>query len=359
MKARGRGVCLGACAVIALLAMPSVVLAKSGFEIQKPKLELEMSLRGSHGYGISIRNLGTKLIILSTSKGDISADYVVRGRVTRDEIDADFGNLGQISVHFHGSPHPHSDLLPPSKCISGRAPIYETGSFDGGLRFNGEHDFTSAALEHVRGTVLRSFRRVCEQPAWLPSKSTPPKHDPEESPTKALLAASKEGDRSVYLFYVASDIPATTHGQALSVALALAGVSERRGKVAISRQAFMQGKAKSLSVSPPGSVPLSATLSLPSPFSGTASYGETADGLVNWTGSLAVSVPGASQTPLTGSSFKAKLCSTEFVEEIVPCLKKVGSSLGSTGLFSFDRRYDSDLQPFSDARLSWSRWAAQ
>jgi hypothetical protein len=338
MKAWGRRVCLGACAAIALLAMPSTTLAKPGFEIQKPGLELEMSLRGSNGYGISIRNLGTKLISLTTSKGDVSADYVVRGRVTRDKIDANFGDLGQISLHFHGSPHPHSGPLPPSKCIRGRAPIYETGSFDGKIRFHGEHNFTSAALAHVRGTVLRSFRRVCEQPAWQPSKSKPPKHDPEESPTQALLAASKEGGRDTYLFYVASEVPATTHVQALSAALAIAGVSERHGKVMIDRRAFMLGKAKSLSISPPGSVPLSAALSLPSPFSGTASYRETAGGQVDWTGSLAVSVPGAPQTPLTGSGFKAKLCSAKFVEEITPCLKKVSSSLGSTELFLFSQR---------------------
>lgn len=50
-----------------------------------------------------------------------------------------------------------------------------------------------------------------------------------------------------------------------------------------------------------------ADITPPYPFSGTGSIQRTPDGAPIWTGSLAVSAPGATNLPLTGPLFKTQL----------------------------------------------------
>lgn len=334
MKAGRNGLIAVVGGIIMLLLVSGPAIGKPGFAIQKPSLDLEMSLRGTNGYKITIRTVGPRFILLSASKDDVSANYFVAGRATRDGLDANFGSLGHVSVRFHGSPHrQEEEPLAPLKCIKGNPPIYEVGRFEGTIQFHGEQDFTSASARKARGTVLRSFRQVCEQPASQPSKGkvpAPHQNRSDEGPATVLIAGSNSEGRTVYLESASSEIPATARHPSLFTAVVIAGTLERRGGVAIERSVLLLGDKRSVLVSTPTLEQLSATVSLPKPFSGKASYNVTGDGLVSWEGSLAVSLPGARKVPLTGEGFKAALCHAESADELDPCLKDI--DFGPSGL---------------------------
>ena len=54
--------------------------------------------------------------------------------------------------------------------------------------------------------------------------------------------------------------------------------------------------------------PESATVTPPSPFSGTATFHASAGASAEWEGPLAVDLPGIGPIQLTGSQFKPELC---------------------------------------------------
>jgi hypothetical protein len=83
------------------------------------------------------------------------------------------------------------------------------------------------------------------------------------------------------------------------------GMFESRGKMAIGRYAFADGRPGTLLTSLPGVHPATATLAPPAPFFGEATYQEQAPRA--WTGNLGISFPGL-KVPLTGPGFHARLC---------------------------------------------------
>lgn len=81
-------------------------------------------------------------------------------------------------------------------------------------------------------------------------------------------------------------------------------MSERLGRITVSREAFVEGKPSTLTV--PSSY-RTGELSPPAPFSGTGLFERTEHAKGTWLGDLSVEFPDGFVQPLAGPSFEATL----------------------------------------------------
>lgn len=344
-----------------MVVVPTNASAKSGYFVEKPSVTLRMSLRGSHGYDVSITSFAHKFVLLSASKGSVSADYAVRGRSSRHGVRANLGNLGRIALKFHGSRRPLPDGPPRPKC-KGHPPIHEVGRFEGTVRFNGEQDFTSVATSGAKGSIVRYFRQVCERAPRVRSGDrlkTRGRVEPDGVQFEAFEAGSRTRDRTVSLLTLGVEIPARGDRPSFSLIFVAARLQEQRGRVSISRSAFVEGDSGSVLADKSEAEPTAATVTLPKPFGGMASYAKEPGSEASLTGSLNVWLPGAGKVPLTGPDFKAAVCHAngDNQNQIRRCLRNVTAELKShsSSLAARPQGSGSHSQAFWDARLSWSR----
>jgi hypothetical protein len=353
--------CLGASVVtVSMLVFAGPASAKGGHEVELGGFGASFQLRGTKGYHLSVRANGHRLVTLSATRGDSSANYTVPGRASRNGIHARFGSLGRISVRFEGSPVRRRGREGSCK---GRQTIREAGAFRGTIRFEGERDFTEVDAQRAKGGFYRSFRRVCRKRSWKPDFDIPEEKSSNKrfrSLMTAFIAESRVHGRDTGLAIVEVEAAlGPRESESLFLSFVIAAQEERVGKMAIARSLFTEGSRGSLLASEPGARPVLATVALPKPFFGTATYRQDAGLPPSWTGPLAVRLPGTEAIPLTGEDFKAGLCHDTREKQFFACLRKLSGAFGGDESVAVAQRLaqgsGSQSQAFWDARLSWSR----
>jgi hypothetical protein len=358
----------GASAVLSWLlltaALPAVAGAKPGYRVEPRGVSLTMSARATDGYRLTVRTFGHHLVLLTASKGSVSAEYTVRGTVSRTGVRANFGPLGRIAVRFHGAPKPPRSHSPVHFECSGKRPIHEVGAFTGTVRFHGEQGFTEFSGHRIRGTVLRRFRRVCsKEPSFTGSFFERRAGSGSGSPPEVTVftAASQVEGRSVQLLTVGTWLDPSDRGERAWFGFGEAYLRESRGRVVVNRSANLQTDPGSVLEGPPGQQAVTATVTLPKPFGGTATYSKARGAEALWTGTLHVWLPGAGAVPLTGEGFEAVYCHTHSKRRLRRCLGAVRGSDGisivvvSRAATPRVQLSGSHSQALGDARLSWSR----
>jgi hypothetical protein len=259
-----------------------------------------MELQGSHGYRIEIESFPTGKVVLSAENGNFFAVYAVDGESSERGLKADFGGLGRIAVHFHRPGHEVFEAEPVK--------------LKGTIEFHGEEGFTSLSRKHARGVVVHRFRRVCSG-----GRSRVPVG-------ASRLAAFERQGRAAGGRAVATTLVAAEHTPSRAVVVALAGsqppdpqeegeefavafLEERRDGMYIARAGILDPLAGTVIPSPPGVEPLSGSVALGYPFSGTAAFSRASNAPTSWSGDLTASLPGAANVPLTGPGFSAVACS--------------------------------------------------
>lgn len=274
-----------------LLVVPPSTAAKPGYFVWPAVRESQVSVKGTNGFDVTIaRTAGW--IELTASDGSTAAHYVIRHRrhpSSGDGIHATFPGLGRISLRFRPSGRLKRE---PSFC-GGRASIQRFGAFRGVIRFKGELGYTRVASNGGRGHTFRSFREVCKDS----SEST-------STPDYSLEAMARSRGRSVSFYAFRSIEGWFNDDQAIFTALSR---EKRRGMV-ILRNAFARAPRSGLALAGPRNGPDSATVEPPAPFSGAANFHAPPGVPAEWTGDLVVELPGAGVVPLTGPSFKSRLC---------------------------------------------------
>jgi hypothetical protein len=361
MKARWIMVCATLGVAAAAVSGAGSAEAKSGYLVERPSVQTKLMLRGSNGYKISIRNFGHRFVQLSASKGDAIAAYAVQGHATRHGVYANFGKFGKVALRFKGSRRPLRKQARPLLRCKGRPAIREVGTFRGTLRFRGEQGFTAVSTRAARGTVVRSFRRVCKRPPWLRANlSSRFGRRQAAKPSLTVFAlASRTKARTILVEKVAGELPGRTGRDGFFLGIDLVFLLEQRGRIWINRAAFLEGHRRDMEIGDSRVEPTSATIAPQRPFSGTAAYAKPPGAAATLTGSLAVSLPGADRVPLTGPGFKSALCRT-FKEKLLDrCMREVADELGpklGAGVFAGPAQGSgSQSQLLWDDRLSWSR----
>jgi hypothetical protein len=306
LSRRRRAATSFAVVVLAAFALPALTAAKPH---ASRSLTVELDTRGSNGYKVSVFAYGPREVFLDVRKGGLSASYEVRGRITRDRLEASFGKLGKISLRFKRSSKTTETLESSDGCPPARI-TEEHGLFRGTLAFAGEQGYTRVNSHRVRGEVTLLARPPCS------SERSATKSGRVTSGAAELSAVSRSKGRE-------TDFSVVKYFPELDEWLFDAFVTEQRGRIDIERDAFAFAQSGSFLVSKPGVHPVSAEVIAPKPFQGTATFAEEpVSPALFWDGSLSVSLPGIGPVPLAGKGFEAFLCSEKNLSLLITCTEK-------------------------------------
>jgi hypothetical protein len=300
MTARARRRRVGGLLLLGLAAL----LVPSATAAAKNGLELDLHLRGTHGYRIEVGGYDTTAFIsASRSVGtprrlETTSTYIARGKVSTTSVEASFGSLGHVSLRFQPS-GPTIRTRPHRHCLGPDHYTIRPGVFVGTVRFRGEDGYATAVTHRVRGKSVTPPELFCfdsiqsilrEFGLRAPSKKKRPK-------VTRLRAGWREAVGATYL--EASRKRAT--------ATYVVVHQQTEGKLAIYRSAYAKAPASSFGAQSSLS---QATFRPPAPFSGVGLFRRDPNGAKVWSGSLAVSFPGEADVPLTGAQFKTQLTRT-------------------------------------------------
>jgi hypothetical protein len=285
-----------ACAALALLLTTAPANAKPGYLVIPGRHEVELNLKGSHGYAIQVSK-SNRFVEVFVNKGPSVAVYAVRHRQAKDAgIDAEFPGIGRVSVEFHpiGRPHREAGFFPPCK---GGKTTKQRGYFQGVIRIRGERGYTSVHTNRAPGEVVTVTKEICKRSIFNPSKP-----EPEGERTRLFATSGPKRGRSVAFW-------ASTLSAGTSPVTSFSGyAAERRRGMTIFREVSITGATDDLSLSDAGNYPASAKITPPAPFHGSADFLRNPGGENSWAGPLSVDLPGLGRVDLAGPSFSAKLC---------------------------------------------------
>jgi hypothetical protein len=368
-------------AVALLTTTASADAARPGW-VEKPRsLHLAFHAPASNGYTMSLETTGHREVTLGLRKGGVAVSYKTTGKVSRNRIEADFGALGALSVEFNGRPTRFRGafpglppwLLPHPKC-SGRRPQQETGTFHGTIRFAGENGFAQIDTDRARGTVRRTYRRLCKREPGgglfvtllgRASASAAGKPKLDELSIDILSVSGSQGGRRVVftVFGISGSSGDPEIDEFIKVFGPFAAVKtfERRDGVRIKRSAVVLGDEGSLIASPLKRKRVTATVAFPKPFEGTAEFEHAPGSAPTWVGPLLARLPGAGAVPLTGEGLKTVLCRLPLSEDgnskSDPCIKELEGIFdgGRQARLLLTQESGSHSQALADVKLSWSR----
>jgi hypothetical protein len=252
----------------------SVVLAADS----EPVVDAGFRLRGSHGYSISVFAYSEEgdrrgTISFVANHHGASASYAAPATVTAEGIHADLGGLGRVDVVRH--PSGRTKTVRP-KCLGGRW-TYEPATYEGTIEFNGEKGYTRA-----------KENRVAQLPAWLLFGD----HGPCGGGYGEATGPGEPGARLHGISFA--------HGRSLTFqvnkngprarTVFTASLKERHRGLRIYREVSGTAPASAFRFEPHLRT---ATLSPPSPFSGSASLSHGKNSVSPlWRGNLKLDFPG-------------------------------------------------------------------
>jgi hypothetical protein len=319
MKARAIAVVLALGALVAL-AVPAGAAAKPGTYKVPGSTSESIVLHGTHGYRVSLF-VTDRRPILSASKstghhGVLLTTYSLRHRLPAGpDLHFRLGKEGEVDLRFvldHTVEHAYPEC-------EGGPEISEVGHFVGTLRLRGRGGFTQVDTHRVRGSVTRVHPRTCHRRkssgtsfgliAVSASKGVPP------VPMGALELIAGTPDGHLHLEALRFEEPASAGSEFGTFE---AWIENREGGAIVTSSAFGVTFGEGL-VSPEPTKPLSAaTVEPAAPFSGSATFQMTSPRHGEWSGDLAVELPGYGRVPLTGPKIAAGLCKTNACTPTLP-----------------------------------------
>jgi hypothetical protein len=262
-------------------AVPSAAAAETGPPSPSPPPGFELA--GSNGYGVEVSGVAAQggaaaEVVVRVATRDESVTYHFPGVVEEGSIDADLGPYGQISVAFH----PISGGMGGSEegCSRGLSAV--SGYYEGTISFHAA-GLTAVDASRAEGSIGLALNLLCAEE----SENEPP------TPGEARLEVSGKP--------TAPRLTITQRGGGIATQIE-AGVAESRGGVAIERSVTVVASNSSFRHHGLGS----ATVRLPAPFSGSATF--LREGArTSWRGNLRVDLPGRRGVALTGKGLRASM----------------------------------------------------
>lgn len=271
----------------------------------------EFTVQGTNGYSITVSGEGRSgsgrgggEIEISVKSRDADVVYLGRGTFTPTGMNASFGHLGKLSVRFRPSGKV-SRVRVPKKCLKERPPIAmaRLGTFVGSFRFRGKRGYTEVSAHRMRGGIgdplaIEGGKPECEWHATAAEKK-------EEEESIQLTASSKASGVSFSAAPLFGSWGGKRSARFKGDDLFIASQSERaKGVQLILRVVAAAGPPDDFVFD---TALTSATVTPPSPFTGSASFQRNADGSTSWTGSLSVPVPGLGTVGLTEPGYQSEL----------------------------------------------------
>jgi hypothetical protein len=223
------------------------------------------------------------LLIVAAAKGE-QVTYKAPATVTETSIQANLGELGEISVTFR-----RSNKATPIPC--GRRTVrFDSGSYEGKIVFNGEERYTSAEATTVPGDAAFLLSGFCG-PGFVEGSSGPRKgaelsvRNPGLGPRLTVQKSRPGGPAAI-----------------------IARLSEYENGISIERVTAWRIPGGDFTYE---AHLRTATVDPPAPFSGSARFDLGLKAGRRWSGDLAVDMPGRADVPLTGPLLRATLTPSE------------------------------------------------
>lgn len=247
----------------------------------------EFQLQGTNGYSFLVLAVpprkglpaGVEIFVRGEHAG---VTYSAPATVTETSIQADLGELGEISVTFHPSGQAATAR---SKC-GGRPVAFDSGNYEGRIDFHGEEGYTEVEATSVPASVDFLLNVLCG--AISGGGSGP------SMPGAELRIRNPQLGPEFSVVENRPDAPA--HFEV--------GVSEYREGISVERFTALTMPAPTFRYDPRLQT---ATLRPLDPFAGTAHFDRHRKAGRRWSGDLTVDMPGRSGVPLTGSDLRATL----------------------------------------------------
>ncbi len=283
--------------LVALLVSPGAAGAKGGGFALGPSHSVELRLKGSKGYSISVSGDSETVTLTAERKGS-SASYTAKGFASDTRIKARLGRLGRISVRFHSHGGPKRMPLPKGIC-RGEEEMVESGTWVGQIHFRGEQGYTTAHASRAKGAITDRPKVTCGI------------HGGKEGNLpdfQATILSAASDAKGIFATSLSSDSRPSLDGSSVAASLF---EFHRRG-LSIIRSISADAKSDAIVLNEEGGHITSATIAPPAPFKGTATFQRTRGPEGSWTGTLAGDFPGRGEVTLAGPEFFAKVSRMNF-----------------------------------------------
>lgn len=248
-------------------------------------------LRSSNGYVISALGAGgqggPQVVFVIVSKPGSAVLYETSATLGEDTIEASLGGVGRIDVHYVPSGGIDTQR---SKC-GGKPVSFLAGHYEGTIDFAGEDGYSAVEARSAVGDIRPALNLLCP---GGPAVEGVGGHSPG-----ARLRA-RHGGSARFVF----EAQTNSHTRPAHFS---ASISERHGRVAISRSVSATGPSSGFSFDVPAGT---AEVQPPAPFTGTATFRRLQRGESAWLGDLHADFPGRPRVPLTGPGTRASLLRT-------------------------------------------------
>lgn len=243
-------------------------------------------LAGSNGFTLDVIGVppraghASSLVIFASAKGE-SVSYVAPATVTETSMQADLGELGEISVNFRRTNE--AATVPCGK----RTIRFDSGQYEGKIVFHGEEGYTNVEATTVPGNLDFIASAICREIIFGSSQSGRPRgaalfvRNPALGPE---LSISKRRP-----------------GAAAQIT---AWDSEWNNGISIKRFATLRMPGRDFTYDPRLRT---ATVRPPAPFAGSARFDLAKKAGQRWSGDLTVDLPGRAAVPLVGPTLRATL----------------------------------------------------
>lgn len=267
------------------LALMGPTVAQASAASAGPEYRFET--RSANGYRIVVSARASTLVLgvihnERARRAGAATYYVARAHTHGGRITARIGSLGSVSMAFRPT---GDERVEQSNCYFSMTRS-RPGTFVGSLSFLGEGGYVKLSAHRLQGVELH------RGPECNPSAAT---RIEAKAKVTHLYAGFRDGLDATY-FYARTSVS----GRSRYEVEAETGGSE----YAVERFAYAYAPGRTFATDDSLSF---ANLTPPYPFSGTGSLQRAANGAPTWTGSLAVSFPGAEDVLLTGPPFKVQL----------------------------------------------------
>lgn len=227
-------------------------------------------------------------------------NYIVEGDVTREGVEAKFGQLGEVSLAFEPT-KTISTRKPPRRCKGDAAEELE-GVYSGTFSFRGERGYVEAEATRVHGEMQIVPLRTCTYPRTRPFSRPRTQRAARGQAETAVISAGRDHE----LF---GAIARRAPGESTTVFVA--NTAELREGMRVYRYTIAPGRVSTFLFDFKRGT---ASVRPPWPFQGSARFRRGPHGRNSWSGSLRVSMLGAGILDLTAPGFRAKI-STEYHDE--------------------------------------------